>query len=155
LEETAISCDAPTAASPKETAVSYATGMLDSYPRDLTLDKDVLARCIDACFDCAQACTACADACLSEESVADLVRCIRLCLDCADICATTGRVVSRQAASDATLTRAIVQACVDLCKACGDECEEHGRHGMEHCRVCAEACRRCEQACAELLSAIA
>ncbi|WP_158852511.1 hypothetical protein [Saccharothrix deserti] len=38
--------------------------MLDTYPADLGgVDKDVPARCIEACFDCAQACTACADAC--------------------------------------------------------------------------------------------
>jgi hypothetical protein len=129
--------------------------MLETYPRDLSLDKDVLARCIDACDDCAQSCTACADACLSEESLAELVRCIRLDLDCGDICVTTGRVVTRQTEYDANLTRPIVQACVQVCNACADECEEHARHGMEHCRVCAEACRRCEQACEELLAAMA
>ena len=78
--------------------MSYATAMLETFPRDLTLAKDVLGRCIDACDDCAQACTACADACLSEDSVAELVTCIRMCLDCADICTTTGRDVSRQTA---------------------------------------------------------
>jgi hypothetical protein len=135
--------------------MSYATGMLETFPRDLTLDREVVARCIDACDDCAQACTACADACLGEDSVAHLVRCIRRCLDCADICATTGRVVTRQTEPDAGITRAIVHACVQACKACAAECEEHARHGMEHCRVCAEACRACERACEDLLAAMA
>ena len=134
--------------------MSYATQMLESYPREFNVDKDVLARCIEACYDCAQACTACADDCLSEDGVAELVKCIRLNLDCADICATTGRVVNRQTEYDANVTRAIVQACVQVCKSCGDECEEHGRHGMEHCRVCSDACRRCEQSCEDLLAAM-
>ena len=135
--------------------MSYASQMLETYPREVNVDKDVLVRCIEACFDCAQACTACADDCLSEDNVAEMAKCIRTDLDCADICATTGRVVSRQTEYDANITRAIVEACAQACKTCGDECERHGEHGMEHCRVCAEACRRCEQACRELLGAIA
>ena len=135
--------------------MSYASQMLESYPREVNIDEGVLARCIEACFDCAQACTACADSCLGEENVAEMAKCIRTDLDCADICATTGRVVSRQTEYDANITRAIVEACAQACKACGDECAQHGEHGMEHCRVCAEACRRCEEACRELLGAIA
>jgi hypothetical protein len=41
--------------------------MLDSYPRDFNVYRDVLLRCIEACLDCAQACTQCADDCLSEQ----------------------------------------------------------------------------------------
>ena len=134
--------------------MSYADQMLETYPRDIGVDKAVLARCIDACFDCAQACTACADACLGEESVADLVRCIRTDQDCADLCAAAGRVLSRQTEYDATLARAVLETCAQACRTCGDECAEHAEHGMEHCRVCAEACRRCEQACRDLLAAI-
>ena len=134
--------------------MTYAKQMLETYPREFNLDADVLARCIEACFDCAQACTACADDCLSEENVAQLVKCIRTDLDCADICQTTGRVLSRQTEYDANVTRAVVQACIASCRPCGDECEEHGEHGMAHCRICGEACRRCEQACQELLTAI-
>jgi len=80
-----------------------------------------------------------------------VLRCIRLDLDCADLCAATGRILSRQTATDPAMVRAALQAC----KRCGDECEQHGQHGMEHCRVCAEACRRCEQACHQLLSSLA
>lgn len=134
--------------------MSYADQMLQTYPRDFNVDKDVLVRCIEACYDCAQACTACADDCLSEENVAQLVKCIRLNADCADICTATGRVVNRQTEYDANVTRPIVEACVQACSSCGDECEQHGEAGMEHCRVCAEACRRCERACEELLGAM-
>ena len=128
--------------------------MLDAYPRESTVERPVLVRCIEACADCAEACTQCADDCLSEESVQELVKCIRLNLDCADVCSTTGRVVSRQTESDANVTRAVLRACIAACGSCADECELHARHGMEHCKVCAEECRRCEQACQELLDAI-
>jgi hypothetical protein len=128
--------------------------MLDSYPREFNVDRGLLVRCIEACSDCAEACTQCADDCLSEQSVQELVKCIRLCLDCADVCATTGRVVSRQTGYDANVTRAVLEACIAVCRSCGDECEIHAKHGMEHCRVCAAECRRCEQACQELLDAI-
>jgi hypothetical protein len=134
-------------------AMSYAKQMLDTYPRDFNLDAGVLAATIDALSDCAQACTACADDCLSEEMVAELTKCIRTCLDCDDVCTATLRVVSRQTEYDANITRAVLQACVAVCKSCGDECERHAEM-HEHCRVCAEACRRCEQACNDLLAAM-
>ena len=134
--------------------MSYADQMLEAYPRDFNVDKNVLARCIEACFDCGQACTACADDCLSEENVGHLVKCIRTNQDCADICISTGKVLSRQTEYDANMARTVLEACAQACKTCGDECAEHAEHGMEHCRVCAEACRSCEEACRELLSAI-
>jgi hypothetical protein len=127
--------------------------MINAYPREMNLDRELVTRCVEACFECAQTCTACADACLSEEQVAQLVKCIRTDLDCADICDTTGRVLSRHTEYDANITRAMVQACAVACKACGDECESHAGH-HEHCRVCAEACRRCERVCNEVLAAI-
>jgi hypothetical protein len=128
--------------------------MLDAYPREFDVDRQLLIRCIEACWDCAEACTQCADDNLTEQNVQELAKCIRLNLDCADVCATTGRVVSRQTEYDANVTRAVLQACIAACRSCGDECELHGNHGMEHCKVCAEECRRCEQACQELLDAI-
>ncbi len=130
------------------------SAMLETYPADLgRVDRTALAACIEACFDCAQTCTACADACLSEEHIADLVKCVRTNLDCADICDTTGRVLSRHTGDDATLSRAVLDACATACKACGDECARHAQM-HEHCRVCAEACRRCESACRELIWAL-
>jgi hypothetical protein len=82
--------------------------------------------------------------------VPQLVRCIRLCLDCADVCEATGRVVTRQTASDVGVVRAAVEACVVTCHACREECERHAQH-HEHCRICAQVCSRCEQACNDLL----
>ena len=128
--------------------------MLDTYPREFNVDRQLLVGCIEACADCAEACTQCADDCLSEQTVQDLAKCIRLNLDCADVCTATGRVVSRQTEYDANVTRALLHACIAACRSCGDECEIHARHGMKHCEVCAEECRRCEQACQELLDAI-
>lgn len=127
--------------------------MLDTYPADIDLDRDLLARVIESLVACAQACTACADACLSEEMVADLRKCIRSNLDCADSCTATARILSRHTGYDANITRAHLEACIAACRACGDECEQHaGMH--EHCRICAEACREREAACRELLAAI-
>ena len=121
--------------------MSYARAMLDTNPREFSLDAGRLAATIDALSDCAQACTACADDCLSEQNVADLVKYIRICLDCADVCTATLRVLSRQTGYDANLTRPQLQACVAACASCGDECERHAQM-HEHCRLCAEACCR-------------
>jgi hypothetical protein len=125
--------------------------MLDTYPRDINLDRQKLAAALDTLIVCSQACTACADACLSESMVAELTECIRTNLDCADICATTARVLSRHTGYDATISRSLLETCAAACKSCGDECETHaGMH--EHCRICADACRACEQACRYLLA---
>ena len=137
------------------TLAEVARRMLDAYPGEVNIDRDLLVRCIEACSDCAESCTQCADDCLGEENAQELTTCIRLNLDCADVCAATGRVVSRQTGYDAAVTRAVLEACVKACSSCADECEIHAAHGMEHCRVCAEECRRCEQACKEVLAAIA
>jgi hypothetical protein len=133
--------------------MSYASKLLDTYPRTFNVDAGVLAATIDALNDCAQACTADADDDLSEMNVAELVKCIRLCLDCADVCTTTAGVTSRQTEYDANVTRPLLQACMAACKSSGDECERHAMMHA-HCRVCAEACRRCEQACRELMNAM-
>jgi hypothetical protein len=133
--------------------MSYAKQLLDTYPRDINLDADLLAGAIDALSDCAQACIADADDDLSEQNIAEMVKCIGLCLDCADVCAATLRVVSRQTEYDANVTRPLLEACVAACRSCGDECERHAQM-HEHCRVCAEACRRCEHACRQLVAAI-
>ncbi|WP_043497087.1 four-helix bundle copper-binding protein [Georgenia sp. SUBG003] len=130
-----------------------AAEMMQTYPAEINLDRDLLARTVEALVTCSQTCTACADACLSEDMVAELRKCIRTNLDCADICDTTARVLSRHTGYDANITRSLLQACVQACRSCGDECEAHAEH-HEHCRFCAEACRACEKACDELLAAI-
>jgi hypothetical protein len=134
--------------------MTVAAQLLQRYPKDLGgVDRQKLVACIEACVECAQACTACADACLGEDMVADLRTCIRTNLDCADVCDATGRVLSRHTGYDATLTRAVLEACAAACKACGDECGSHASM-HEHCRICAEACRRCEQACRDLIASL-
>lgn len=40
--------------------MSHATAMIEAYSKDINNDRELLARCIEPCFDCAQACTACA-----------------------------------------------------------------------------------------------
>ncbi len=80
--------------------MSYAQQLVQANPGKTQFDTTALAACIEACFDCAQACTACADACLGERDTTMLLRCIRLDLDCADLCAATGRILSRQTATD-------------------------------------------------------
>lgn len=125
--------------------------MLEAYPKSMALDRTLLAVVIDTIVECSQACTACADACLSEDGVAGLRKCIRTNLDCADVCGATARVLSRQTGYDATVSRALLEACIAACGACAEECVQHARmHG--HCRVCAEACRACEAACRVLLT---
>jgi hypothetical protein len=133
--------------------MSYARQLLDTYPRTVNADANVLTATIDALSDCAQACAADADADLAEQNLAEMVRCIRLCLDCTDVCTATLGVVSRQTDSDPAITRPLLEACAATCKSCGDECARHAPH-YEHCRVCEQACRRCEQACRELLSVL-
>jgi hypothetical protein len=127
--------------------------MLETHPWEGHVDREVLARCIEACFSCAATCTSCADACLSEEGVADLRKCIRLDLDCASICGATGAVITRQTEYDSPTSKAQLEACRQACATCAEECEQHADH-HEHCRICAEECRRCEEACGELLGAM-
>lgn len=128
--------------------------MIRTSPGEAPLDIDVLASCIEACFECAQTCSACADACLGEEGVQDLATCISLNEVCADICATTGGAISRIVHAGSLPLRSFLEACADACASCAVECERHAGH-MGHCRICAEACRRCEAACRDLLATIA
>ena len=132
--------------------MSYARQMLDTYPRTLHPDDNLLAAAIDAISDCAQACTADVDADLSEQNLAEMVKCIRLCLDCTDICTATGAVLSRLAEYEPDATRPLLESCIAICNNCGGECGHHAH--MPHCRTCAEACGRCEQACRDLLETL-
>lgn len=127
--------------------------IIERHPRPVSLDRDLLLRCIDDCYDCSATCTGCADACLGEPDALDLIRSIRLNLDCAEICDAVGRVLTRQTETDVSVVRAAIEACVVVCRACAVECERHAAH-HDHCRVCAEVCRRCEQTCRDLLASI-
>lgn len=123
------------------------------HPHPSSLDRELLLRSIESCFDCAGTCTSCADACLAENDLQELVHCIRLNLDCADACEAAGRIVIRQTAPDLSIVRSTIEACAVACRACREECEPHAAH-HEHCRVCAETCAGCEQACNDLLTTI-
>jgi hypothetical protein len=129
------------------------TAMLNAYPAETVLDKQLLTRSIETCVECSQACTACADADVREQMASDLAKCARLNLDCADMCETTARVLTRQTGYDKDMTRAVVEACAQACKICGEECDRHAQM-HEHCAVCAEVCHRCERACNEVLAAV-
>ncbi len=133
--------------------MTHAQQMVQANPGQAPVDEATLVECIEACFDCTQACTACADACIGEGDLQMLARCIRLDLDCGDICGATGRILSRQTATEPHMLRAGLQACSEACRLCAEECENHAEH-HEHCKACAEACRRCEQACNYVLSAM-
>ena len=87
--------------------------MLEQYPAQIKLDKQLLAQAIDAALTCSQTCTACADAYLSEQDVASIARCIRDNLDCADICDTTARVLFRHTGAAVTGRSRARRACRD------------------------------------------
>jgi hypothetical protein len=127
--------------------------IIERHPRPISLDRELMLRCIDDCYDCSATCTSCADACLGEPDALDLTRSIRLNLDCADICDAVGRVLTRQTEIDLSVVRAAIEACVVACRTCAVECEHHAAH-HDHCRVCAEVCRRCEQTCRDLLASM-
>lgn len=121
--------------------------MIRTHPQPPVVDRDALARCIDACFDCAQSCVACAGACLGEaEHVQRLARCIRLDQDCAEICEVTGNILSRGFQPDPDVIARQLAACIVVCERCAQECNRHASE-HEHCRVCAVACRQCLEAC--------
>jgi hypothetical protein len=129
------------------------TEMIGASPNSLSIDGEMLARCIDSCFECAQTCTTCADGCLAEMPD-EMRRCIALCTSCSDICTTVGKILARPSHGGhrVKIIDALLRACVESCRVCQEECGAHP--GSERCRVCTETCRRCEQVCGELLGAL-
>jgi hypothetical protein len=127
--------------------------MLDTHPSGISLNRDAIARAIDATLTCSQRCTACADACLAEPDVAEMAHCIRDDLDCADICQTTSRVLTRRTHPDTQLVRSLLDTCVMACRTCAATCAEHRDHHA-HCAICADTCAACEQACSALAFAL-
>ena len=128
------------------------TTMRNAFPGKLPgIDEDALIICIQRTLDCAQVCTACADACVAEPDAPHLGRCIGAALNCGELAVVAMRVLSRPAAYDAEVTRAVLQAFVAASRACYDECRRHAIE-HEHCRVCADVCRNAGQSCAPLLA---
>ena len=105
--------------------MTHVQQMVQTNPNQAAVDESTLVECIEACFDCAQSCTACADACLGEQDIQMLIRCIRLDLDCADVCDATGRILSRQTATEPQMLRASLQACAEAWGLCAEACENH------------------------------
>jgi hypothetical protein len=126
--------------------------ILNAYPGTRPqIDEDSLVICIQEGLNCAQAGTACADACAADPSAAHLGRCAGSALNCADVATAVVRVLSRPTAYDSEVTRAALQALVEVCRAGYDEQRKHAVDN-EACRISSEACRRCGQACRHLLS---
>ena len=114
----------------------------------VSIRRDVLGECIEACAVCEFACVTCADACLGDTTLDPLRDCVRLNLDCADVCALTSHLVSRACSAEPKLVRAQLEICADLCAATQAECRKLGRSNG-HCHMCAQACLHCESLCRE------
>ena len=127
--------------------VGSMTEILSTHPSKDTFDLPQLRAAIDAASRCASSCSTCADACLHGEHVEHMVRCIDLDLQCAAICRTTAEILSRPG-PDGDSWRAIVEACIAVCRECAQEC---GQHDHEHCQMCARDCTDCADACQALL----
>ena len=133
--------------------MSHASEMMKELEYPAYVDRALMVTCLDALGDCVETCGADEEACLAETAVVALRRCTTLDLNCADVCQATLRVLTRAVEFDAEVARAMIGACLVVCRKCGAECRLHGGT-YEHCRVCAEACQRCEEACAGLLKSL-
>lgn len=120
----------------------------------VTIRRDVLGECIEACALCEFACVTCADACLTDSALDPLRDCVRINLDCADVCALTGHLVSRAFSAEPKLVRAQLEICADLCAACEAECRKLSS-ANGHCHMCAQACSHCQSLCREAASQVA
>lgn len=123
-----------------------------AHPAPL-VHNEMLAECINACYDCAHACMSCADACLAEDDVGSLRRCIQADWHCADECIATSRMLARQTQANLGLLAAQLNHCRDICQVCAKECEYY-RDSYRHCAICAETCHACAERCRELLKAM-
>jgi hypothetical protein len=108
--------------------------------KEMAMDHQQYATCIEACNECAAACDHCATACLQEADVKTMARCIALDIDCAEMC----RLAAAAMARGSEQAGAICALCADICEACGDECAQHK---PDHCQRCAQACKRCAGEC--------
>lgn len=132
---------------PATPTVGRMDDILSTHPAKDTFDLPQLRAAIDAASRCASTCGTCADACLHGDHVDHMVRCIDLCTQCAAICRTTAEILSRPGPNGDSW-RAVVEACITVCRECADECSGHDH---DHCQQCAQACRDCADACQTLL----
>ena len=75
-----------------------------------------------------------------------MVSATRAALDCVDIAAAAYRVLSRAAASDTNVIRAILEAVATAADRCAAECGQHASH-HGHCRVHSETAQRAAELC--------
>ena len=123
--------------------------MIASHPNAAGHVNEPVAQAAKHAMYCQLIATACADACLGEEM--DMAQCIRTCLDCADVSGAAARMMVRFTGDDRAGLRAILQACIEMCRICEAEC---AKHDHDHCRRCAEMCRECADDCLEALAAV-
>jgi len=109
---------------------------------DHVSENELMAECIDNCFEAAQACEWCADECLGDS---EMEQCARLCRDVADLTTMHARFMAR----DSNYSQQLATACAGACEECAEECE---RHDAEHCQVCADVLRDCAETCREMAS---
>jgi len=109
---------------------------------DHVSENELMAECIDNCFEAAQACEWCADECLGDS---EMEQCARLCRDVADLTTMHARFMAR----DSNYSPQLASACAGACEECAEECE---RHDAEHCQVCADVLRDCAETCREMAS---
>ena len=89
--------------------------------------------------------TACATAMMAHHTI-DMLSATRAALDCADIAAAAHRVLSRDAATDTGVLKAILQAAATAADRCAIECGHHAVH-HSHCRLHSETARHAAQMC--------
>lgn len=72
---------------------------------------------------------------LGEDMAAESAKGIRTNTVGADICATTARGLSRHTGYDATIGRALLQACAMACTSCGRAVGDRGRQTSDRSRT--------------------
>ncbi|MFZ0121107.1 MAG: zf-HC2 domain-containing protein [Pseudonocardiaceae bacterium] len=106
---------------------------------------DGLTTVLQALADLDRDSTTCATAMMAYNSAA-MVSATRAALDCADIAAAAQRVLSRAAATDSGVIRAILEAAATAADRCALECGQHADH-HGHCRVHSETAQRAAELC--------
>ena len=119
--------------------------MLETIALEPVSDIDELAAVLQVLTDLDRDSTTCATAMMAHHPT-DMVSATRAALDCADIAAAAYRVLSRAAASDTNVIRAILEAVATAADRCAAECGQHASH-HGHCRVHSETAQRAAELC--------
>lgn len=120
---------------------------------ELVFTSDGLVSVLQALADLDRESTTCAIAMMALNT-AEMVSATRAALDCADIAAAAQRVLSRPAAADGIVLRAILTAAAAAADRCAMECGQHAGH-HDHCRVHSETAQRTAEVCRSELANIA